>query len=55
MSERMTQELTGQALFRAVQQKRSAAGLTHHSDRGSQYCAHDYRKLLEQFGMQASM
>ena len=55
MSERMTQALTGRALFRAVQQKRPAAGLIHHSDRGSQYCAHDYRKLLAQFGMQASM
>jgi putative transposase len=55
MGERMTQELTAQALFRAVQQKRPAAGLIHHSDRGSQYCAHDYRKLLDQFGMRASM
>jgi transposase InsO family protein len=55
MSERMTQELTARALFRAVQQKRPTAGLIHHSDRGSQYCARDYRKLLEQFGMQASM
>jgi transposase InsO family protein len=55
MAERMTQELTGQALFRAVRQKRPVAGLIHHSDRGSQYCAHDYRKLLEQFGMVASM
>jgi transposase InsO family protein len=55
MAERMTQDLTGRALFRAVQQKRPAAGLIHHSDRGSQYCSHDYRKLLEQFGMRASM
>ena len=55
MAERMTQELTGQALFRAAQQKRPAAGLIHHSDRGSQYCSHTYRKLLEQFGMKASM
>ncbi|KAI5911967.1 IS3 family transposase [Azoarcus sp. PA01] len=55
MGARMTQELTAQALFRAVQQKRPAAGLIHHSDRGSQYCAHDYRKLLDQFGMRASM
>jgi putative transposase len=55
MDERMTQELTGQALFRAIQLKRPAAGLIHHSDRGSQYCADDYRKLLEQFGMLASM
>lgn len=55
MGERMTQELVEQAFFRAVRTKRPAAGLIHHSDRGSQYCAHEYRKLLEQFGMQASM
>ncbi len=55
MGERMTKELVGQALFRAVQSKRPAPGLIHHSDRGSQYCAHDYRKLLDQFEMRASM
>lgn len=26
-----------------------------HSDRGSQYCSHDYRELLKQYGMTASM
>jgi putative transposase len=25
------------------------------SDRGSQYCAHEYKDILEQFGMRASM
>jgi transposase InsO family protein len=55
LGERMTQELVGQALFRAVQAKRPPVGLIHHSDRGSQYCAHEYRELLDQFGMQASM
>ena len=55
MADRMTLELTGQALFRAVQQKRPTPGLIHHSDRGSQYCAHDYRKLVDQFKMKASM
>ena len=55
MAERMTQELVAQALFRAVQQKRPAPGLIHHSDRGSQYCSHNYQQLLEQFGMTASM
>jgi putative transposase len=35
MAERMTQELTSRALFRAAQQKRPEAGLIHHSDRGS--------------------
>ena len=44
-----------QSLFRAVAAKRPAKGLIHHSDRGSQYCSPEYRKLLEQFGMTASM
>jgi transposase InsO family protein len=55
MGERMTHALTAQALWRAVRNKRPHAGLIHHSDRGSQNCAHDYRKLLDQFGMKASM
>jgi putative transposase len=55
MSQRMTKELVMQALIRAVAAKRPAAGLIHHSDRGSQYCAHDYQRLLTQFGMKASM
>ncbi len=55
MSDRMTTALVSQALFRAVTTKRPAKGLIHHSDRGSQYCSHAYRKQLQQFGMQASM
>ena len=55
MNERMTQSLVAQALFRAVTNKRPAKGLVLHSDRGSQYCAHDYQKLLTQFGMTVSM
>jgi putative transposase len=55
MSSRMTKNLVSQSLFRAVSAKRPAAGLINHSDRGSQYCSHEYRKLLGQFGMQASM
>ena len=55
MAERMTQELVSKALFRAVQQKRPAPGLIHHSDRGSQYCSYNYQQILEQFGMKASM
>jgi putative transposase len=51
----MTQQLVIQALFRATAAKRPGKGLIHHSDRGSQYCAHVYQKLLRQFGMQASM
>ena len=55
MSNRMTTPLVMQALFRAVAAKRPGKGLLHHSERGSQYCAHAYQKLLRQFGMQASM
>jgi transposase InsO family protein len=55
MGERITKSLVSQSLFRAVAAKRPGKGLIHHSDRGSQYCAHEYRKLLNQFGMTASM
>lgn len=55
MGERITKNLVSESLFRAVSAKRPAKGLIHHSDRGSQYCALQYGKLLEQFGMKASM
>jgi putative transposase len=55
MSERMTRHLVMQALFRAVASHRPPVGLIHHTDRGSQYCAHAYQDLVSQFGMQASM
>ena len=42
----VTQVLTAAALRRAIQRKRPSPGLTHHSDRGGQYCAHDYRTLV---------
>ena len=55
MGERMTNNLVSQSLLRAVTVKRPAAGLIHHSDRGSQYCALEYSSLLDRFGMRASM
>ena len=55
MGERLTKNLVSESLFRAVAAKRPATGLIHHSDRGSQYCSYEYRDLLEQFGMNASM
>ncbi len=55
MSERMTKNLVIQSLSRAVSAKRPAAGLIHHSDRGSQYCAQEYSSLLDGYGMCASM
>ena len=55
MGARMTKNLVSQSLFRAVEAKRPAKGLMHHSDRGSQYCSQEYRNLLDQFGLQSSM
>jgi putative transposase len=55
MGARMTKNLVSQSLFKAVAAKRPAKGLIHHSDRGSQYCSQKYRRLLDQFGMKASM
>jgi putative transposase len=55
MSERMTKKLVMQALYWGVSAKRPAKGLILHSDRGSQYCSHNYQKLLKQFSMTASM
>ncbi len=55
MSSRINKTLVSQSLFRAVGSKRPLKGLIHHSDRGSQYCSLDYQKLIEQFGMKASM
>ena len=55
MGERLTKSLVSQSLFRAVAAKRPAKGLIHHSDRGGQYCPQEYRNLLDQFGLQASM
>jgi putative transposase len=55
MSERITRELALDALHMAWFRRRPAPGVIHHSDRGSQYCSHDYRALLKQYGMTASM
>jgi len=51
----LTKNLVSQSLIRAVAAKRPAQGLIHHSDRGSQYCSHEYRNILDQLGLTASM
>jgi putative transposase len=55
MMDHMRTSLVSQALWMAFKQERPAPGLIQHSDRGSQYASAEYRKLLEQFGMKASM
>lgn len=55
MSDSMSQELTLEALQMALGWRDPPAGLTHHSDRGSQYAAGDYRKVLAARGITVSM
>jgi transposase InsO family protein len=55
MGERLTRNLVSESLFKAVAAKRPDKGLIHHSDRGSQYCSHEYRDILNRFDIQASM
>ncbi len=55
MRETMPQELTIAALQMAIANRRPAPGLVHHSDRGSQYAARAYRRLLDQHGLLCSM
>jgi transposase InsO family protein len=55
MREHMRAELTLAALTMAIQRRRPAPGLTHHSDRGRQYAAGDYRKILQAAAITQSM
>jgi transposase InsO family protein len=55
MGERLSRNLVSQSLLMAVNARRPGKGLLHHSDRGSQYCSHEYQSLLRQFGLGASM
>jgi len=54
-SESLEDDLTLAALDRALETRRPAAGLIHHSDRGGQYASHDYVAKLERRGLVASM
>ena len=55
MRDTMAQELTLTALRISVINRRPGPGLLHHADRGSQYAAHDYRRLLTKSGILCSM
>jgi transposase InsO family protein len=55
LGSRITTELVSQSLLRSVVTRRPPWGLISHSDRGSQYGSPSYQKLLNQFGMKASM
>ncbi len=55
LSDRMKRGLAMDALRRAIALRRPPPGLIHHSDRGSQYCSDDYRRLMRAHGLVASM
>lgn len=47
MRKRITKDIVTEALTMATQRKRPQKGLVFHSDRGSQYASHEFRKILE--------
>ena len=55
MGHRLTVELAEQALTMALANRTPTTGLLHHSDRGSQYAATRYQRLLGEHGITASM
>lgn len=55
VSNRMKKDLAIRALQMAINLRQPAPGCVHHTDRGSQYCSHDYQKTLRKQGFQVSM
>jgi putative transposase len=55
MGETLETSLAVRALQAALDQRRPAPGLLHHSDRGVQYASNEYRALLEEQKAVASM
>ena len=55
VSSRMKRDLAIRALKMAIALRNPPKGCIHHTDRGSQYCSHDYQKLLRHHGFKVSM
>ncbi len=55
IDKRMTSDLVEKALIKADNLRQPPKGLVFHSDWGSQYTSRRYRKLLNSYGMRASM
>ena len=51
----MKRDLAIRALKMAIAFRSPPKGCIHHTDRGSQYCSHDYQKILRQNGFKVSM
>lgn len=55
VSNRLKRDLAIRALDMAIALRRPPPGCIHHTDRGSQYCSHDYQKQLCKHGFEVSM
>jgi putative transposase len=55
VSDRLHKELALEALRKALVIRQPGEGLTHHADRGSQYCAIEYQSALKKHGIAISM
>ena len=52
---RVKRDLVIRALKMAIAFRSPPKGCIHHTDRGRQYCSHDYQKILRQLGFKVSM
>lgn len=50
----MKRDLAIRALKMAIALRSPPKGCIFHSDRGSQYCSHDYQKVLREHGFKVS-
>ena len=55
VSNRMKRDLAIRALKMAIALRSPPQDCIFHSDRGSQYCSHDYQKILREHGFKTSM
>jgi putative transposase len=55
MNKCITRRLVMDAFTMAIWRRKPSSGLIFHSDRGSQYCSHDFQKLLKKHGILTSM
>lgn len=55
LSNNMSTEQVSKALKMAIKNRCTTAELIHHSDRGLQYCAGDYQKILKKANIKPSM
>jgi putative transposase len=54
VSDRLKRDLAIRALKMAIALPSPPRGCVFHSDRGSQYCSHEYQKILRDHGLQPS-